>query len=779
MHASAKSFLCAVPLSMLLACIDDPADLDAMIAETGPAPHEAGPAASDTGASAPEASLVSDAGHDGTDSGALEPGSPVVNAPVPAQEQQAFDALRARAEAAAKFDAAGALAAYPTKFHAALDYEPNAAEYIERIQASALALSDGERAALGTNGFVISTRREFPTFLRGLAEIYFEHLPLYVSADLLLEAVHSSYDTLLIEFEYSLLLPELRALLTGMRSRLPSATADAATLADTDVYLSVALALLDGTIPPPVAGAPVEDVTSIVERAEAAMGTGTLTLFEVERREDFSQFKPRGHYRALALQRYFRAMIWLGRVDFRMLETLPNGSQVFRRRQFLATLLIDELVAPDRPRFERIDTVIRTFVGESDYMVLPEVAALVADLGGLAAARAATDQAVIAALLAGGYGKQQIAGHLMVSGGGVQTLPLNRSFALLGQRYVVDSHVFSELVYDRLPNHRMMPTPLDVAFAALGNAQALSLNPDLRTFSALPGGLARMRVLVDGHDQTFWDANFYNLWLRSLRALSPAQDLGDPAALGLPQLAGSEAWGRRLLNAQLGSWAELRHDTLLYAKQSYTGIPECGFPDVYVDPYPEFYRSLGKYAAAGSKLAALAADVAPAWSEGIASYFATLSGATSLLGEMAERELRGEPFSDEQLAFINDAVRIESHAGACTTVEVPDGWYAKLFYAPRKSIEFNPTIADVHTQPADESGNIVGRVLHVGTGYPRMLVATIDTCQGPRAYAGVVFSYHEQITQDFQRLDDQAWASALTAGPRPSDVPWLAGILAK
>jgi hypothetical protein len=33
---------------------------------------------------------------------------------------------------------------------------------------------------------------------------------------------------------------------------------------------------------------------------------------------------------------------------------------------------------------------------------------------------------------------------------------------------------------------------------------------------------------------------------------------------------------------------------------------------------------------------------------------------------------------------------------------------------------------------------MVGRVLHVGTGEPRVMVATVDTCSGPRAYVGVV-----------------------------------------
>ena len=47
----------------------------------------------------------------------------------------------------------------------------------------------------------------------------------------------------------------------------------------------------------------------------------------------------------------------------------------------------------------------------------------------------------------------------------------------------------------------------------------------------------------------------------------------------LPSIALTEGWGRRLVNTQLGSWSELRHDTILYAKQSYTAGMVCEFPD--------------------------------------------------------------------------------------------------------------------------------------------------------------------------------------------------------
>lgn len=689
----------------------------------------------------------------------------------------AFDALKREAEAAQSLDADGALARYATDFAPELSYDPSTSLGLDTIQGSALALSEGELAKLGEQGFVVSTRREFPTFLRGLAEIYSEHLPVYVSADAILESVHSSYDTILLNVERAILIPTLDTLLRNAYGRIEASAADDGAKDDARMYLAIARSLLAGSA---LSGATSDDteMRSIYDKALAAQGLENVTLFGVERMEDFSQFKPRGHYTGEPeLEQYFRAMMWLGRVDLRFLETQPNGEQVFRPDQFQAMLLLHELIAPDLTLWERIDSAIRTFVGESDYMVVPEVQSLIDDLGGLSAARAADEAAVTAAIIAGGYGEQQIASHLMVNDGTVQTLPLNRSFLIFGQRYIPDSHVFSEVVYDRIDD-RLMPSPLDAAFAALGNNQALALEGDeLQRFDQLPGALSRMRVLIDSHDSAFWDANFYNLWMDALRALSPAEGLA--SAEGMPEVAKTEAWGRRMLNAQLGSWAELRHDTLLYAKQSYTGIPGCEFPDAYVDPYPEFFAALTKYAEHGARIVEIAShDPNGALEAPVAAYFDGLRNAASKLGEMAQAELRGEAFTEEQLAFINDAVRVERQNAGCTTIDVPDGWYAKLFFEPSKSLEFDPTIADVHTQPADETGNIVGRVLHAGTGYPRYMVATIDTCSGPRAYAGVVYAYHEEITEDFERMTDEEWSARFQqGGERPSDVPWLNGVL--
>jgi hypothetical protein len=109
-----------------------------------------------------------------------------------------------------------------------------------------------------------------------------------------------------------------------------------------------------------------------------------------------------------------------------------------------------------------------------------------------------------------------------------------------------------------------------------------------------------------------------------------------------------------------------------------------------------------------------------------------------------------------------------------------EGWYTSRLYGSQPDVdpsaEYAPVVADVHTQPADEGGAVVGRVLHVETGYPRLMVVTVDTCFGPRAYVGLASSYHEQVTTDFERRTDADWANESASDP-PAEVPWLQSLV--
>ena len=240
----------------------------------------------------------------------------------------------------------------------------------------------------------------------------------------------------------------------------------------------------------------------------------------------------------------------------------------------------------------------------------------------------------------------------------------------------------------------------------------------------------------------------------------------------------TEPWARRVLNAQLASWAELRHDTLLYAKQSYTSLPACDFPDAYVDPYPEAWAGIVRLARLGQAIAsALPASqpgtfaISPA---NLAAYFAQVETVAATLGGMAEGRAR-RPAPHQPTSW-RSSIRPSTNRSCsvgCTQVKVPTGWYVRTVPAPRRtrrrSTRPSPTCTRIPTPRA---------VLHVATGLPRLMYVTVDGCNGPRAYAGLVSSYFEKTTTNFQRLTDMEWSTQLMATP-PADVAWMTGLVVR
>jgi len=392
-----------------------------------------------------------------------------------------------------------------------------------------------------------------------------------------------------------------------------------------------------------------------------------------------------------------------------------------------------------------------------------------------AEAKALGDAQIIEEIRRGGWGAQRIASRIIMKDTNTEgTLPLDRSYALFGQRYTVDSHVFVNVTYDRV-EARLMPDPLDVAFAALGNNAALPiLSSELAANASYAQGLAKSRTLVDAHEADYWEGSAYTEWLAALRALSPAAPESDAF---MPAVTQTTAWQHRILSTQLASWAELRHDTILYVKQSYTVGTTCEFPDAYVDPYPELYARLNRLAQRVVEVL----DTLPESASGIRStaqaWATNFEGAMEKLELMAENQKTGTAHSQELLDFINDAVTWDEEMGCGTPVRTNlSGWYFKLYLNQGQSLEYDPVVADVHTQPTDGGGADVGRILHVGTGSPRLMVVTVDTCDGPRAYAGLASSYGMRITENWERYTDDEWQIAIGGGF--PDVAWMNDVFA-
>jgi len=598
-----------------------------------------------------------------------------------------------------------------------------------------------------------------PSFHGAYFDIFRRHAPVYVTADAILHAWHESYDQILMDLETSTLAPALASILDALRQRLAT-TSPSATRADLDAYLTIAARLATDTDVAPTAGGDPNVIASVVQRAKSAAGPGPMPLFGAQAAFDYSMLKPRGHYtRTVALSRYFRVMSFLGRTEIRIAERTQASDRwrVNRAALAAATLLRSSFGAKEEKEWRAIDATLTAFVGPED-----SLSPFGADLGSLASAN---DETVARTLE--GASKQRIGTQLLHRG------DTNVSVLFLGQRYVFDSEVLGAVTYGALATKRMMPTPLDVATVVFGSptANALLASEKSRWGAEYVGALGTLTKMRDDAGDSLWKGSLHHQWLGALRELSPNAERD----AGLPDPLLGEAWNRRLLNTQLASWAELRHDDILYAKQSFTAGAACEYPHAYVDPYPRFFAALEDIARRGSDtMKALPWKSGNA--ENVERWFATFGDVAKRLRAIAERERRNEELTTEDIAFMNRMVSMVGRNAGCTVEYEPGGWFADLYFgaAKKKLLAHEPVIADIHTQPTDENGNPVGKVLHVGVGMPRTLKVTIAHDAGAHTltYEGAVSTYAETTTTSFERLTDEAWQARIRKGPTPTP-PWI------
>lgn len=334
---------------------------------------------------------------------------------------------------------------------------------------------------------------------------------------------------------------------------------------------------------------------------------------------------------------------------------------------------------------------------------------------------------------------------------------------------------------------RRVPSGLDVAFCVLGNSQVV---PELvvrltettawsstdhavrwRDGLRVQHNLAALRNVMDRLESGTWSASINLSWLGALRALSEPTTASE-----YPEAMRTRAWAMKTLNTQLASWTQLRHDTILYAKPSYTGGGKCWFPAGYVEPRPVFWRSLEQMARRTRDLLSRL-ELVPGLEEirrRQTEHLDHFAATTATLRSMAEKELAGLPFDPGEEIFLHNLLEYVGRANEMDCIWRPafEGWYPQLFYRPRRAMD-DPDfhrgsgiarddflVADVHTDvPYPEIGD-PGSVLHEGVGRVHLLMLTASLGGQPIVFAGPVLSHFEfeRVGTPLQRLDDQAWA---------------------
>lgn len=650
-------------------------------------------------------------------------------------------------------------------------------------------LSPVQRERLARDGLVVSpgVAKEFFTVYE---QARYANAPLFVTSDSLLHVYHLLFDKTLRTAEREYFIPLLRDLNAAMLTQSDSqyqalqgtAWQDAARR--TVAFVAVAGRLLQADFPVPDY---VADLTAAeLALIESAAGILPSPLFPgLEFGEDYTQYIPRGHYTmSEELEAYFRSMMWYGRMTFRLRTDDADVGRAETRSALLLVYALRRAEVNDQPALLAWADLYNPtvfFVGRSDDLTVIQYSQVMdAVYGPGAPLTAVADDALLDAFIdqADELPPPRILGLVISETDDVEET--TKGWRFMGQRFVPDAYIFRELIWRNVGTQadpRMLPSGMDV-MAALGSDRAYEILDEMgeTTYQHYPEQMAKMQAWTGSLTEAEWTETLYNTWLYSFLPLL------DPPGSNYPAFMRSTAWLDKQLNTALGSWAELKHDTILYAKQVYAEMgggpmpPDPVPPINYVEPVPHFYARL----AALTTMTREGLGERGLLSERDEDSLLRLEELVVALRQMAEKQLRGEPLTAEEnsrLRYYGGELEHLTMAAADTDVDDP-------FAMPVAEEEPQAAvIADVATAPDPGRTGIPGPiVLEVGVGrineiYVIVPVVAEDGAVSLQVARGGVFSYYEFSWPAEDRLTDEKWREMLDSGQAPPLPAWTASFV--
>jgi len=626
-------------------------------------------------------------------------------------------------------------------------------------------LTDDQRAFLAANGFVVvhSQEAQFGDIRVATAEKTGQ--PYYLTTDAAFHALHLLFDDLLKSLEREYFRPRMLEITKSTLEQLRAASLQAQrTSIESDAqqalaYLSVALKLFDpqAAIDPSVEYLVSQQVTQIM----AAEGRANSVIFP-DFEDDYGAYLPVGHYAGDPdLEAYFRGMTWYGRMHF-LLQNPEKPDFVPSRLPLIVTLAMRNAQVDGQPASDvwaEVHKTLTFIVGPSDDAGPLEYAALMDQVyGDRLTIEDIADQTLWDEFLsqADQLPSPQINSLFVAS---TVDLTPEKGWRFMGQRFTLDGMILQNVIFDRVEakpdgTKRELPSGLDV-MAAFGSLPAYEQLDSLGItgFPNYPEQMEKMQQAVQEQPEEQWLGRFYDGWLYAFLPVVQSKDASYPAYMQ------TAAWSYKDLNAALGSWAELKHDTILYTKMPEMagggGPPMSGPAPSYVEPNPQaFYRLsyMAKALSCGLQDLVLHGPCFPGSGsygyEGAESYIMNLGALAErfeTLGDIAAKELAGLPLEEGDNSAITDCLGMTECMNTDTGYNQPTGEMPKL-----------PVIAAV-----SGAGD---NVLSVGVGNVDRIYVVVPMEEQWEIAQGGIFSYYEFSQPRGERLTDEAWREKLANG---------------
>lgn len=608
---------------------------------------------------------------------------------------------------------------------------------------------------LAKNNFVVNPTKEEQLFY-----IYedneYKDIPSFITTDSVLQVYHIFYDYTLRTLENDKLLGLTEEMTEKMLKSSISLYNELKNKQMQEVQLkniaffSIAQLALEKELPKDVPEEAKKIALEELEKIKEHNGFGKSSLFPYDL--DFSQFTVRGHYtRSEDFGRYFRAMMWYGQAPFPLY--FADGERNIE--QTLQALLISHSLYSDKESYKNWENIYEPtnfFVGSSDDLSIYQYVELLfkvygknPDLNKL------NDEKKIEELYkeADKLPEPRIKGKYTTV-----TTPVGKQFRLMGQRYVLDADIIQELVE---PIKRPIPSGLDV-MAVLGSERAKEIQlskEENQAFEEYPVKLDKSKDKFSKISEKQWMSNMYQGWLWTLHGF--LQPFGE----GYPSFMTNQAWVDKDLNTALGSWSELKHDTILYGKQSGAECGGEGFEEVvgYVEPNIEVYEKL-LWLTRFSRKNLSARDLTI---EGIDMKMVQFEELLQFLINCSVKELNNELLTSDEY------YQIQVYGGALERLTASfAGDYLRWFEITSETDKNMAVIADFHTIAPNAFHPGGYMEAGVGPAYAIYVVVPI----GSKLYLtrGSVFSYHEFISDE--RLTDEVWQELIKNDKNPDMPEW-------
>lgn len=636
------------------------------------------------------------------------------------------------------------------------------------INKDRFAFSDEAENLLIRNGFVV-----IPSPMQEFFSLYemnrYDCVPNFITTDAMLHNYHLYFSYLIRTLEKDSLRGELDTLTKSMLSKSQK---QYQSLKGTDwenaakrnvAFFAVAARLLNDEAETPsyVSKEVSNELKLIAEHQETfvpspVMNIGATEISSIEAlKEDYTQYIPRGHYtKSDELKTYFQTMMWYGRMNFRASNMDETKSAV------LITLLFNQ---KDYDHWNNIYEPTNFFVGKSDDLGFSQFYPLVNEVYGKVPSlkELISDAADWKAMLAG---------IKKLDPPAINSMPIFdesiqadrekaiKGFRFMGQRFTLDASVFQHLIYREVEKNnkgqlRMLPKALDIP-AAMGSQEAYSILKDMgeTSYKNYPENMKKIQGHIASMEVKDRTQNLYGAWLYTLLPLTEQKGKGYPIFMQ------NQAWSRKQLETYLGSYTELKHDTILYAKQVYAEMGGGGEEQDdrgYVEPNPVVYGRL----AALTRMTIDGLQSRGLLTESTSASLDQLEQLALQLKIISEKELAQKPLSEDEYDLIR------SFGG-----QLEHFWLEALkdqgVDSPSAVAE-NPAalIADVATDPK-------GQVLEEGTGFVSNIYAVVPVDGSLRIAKGATYSYYEFPWPASDRLTDERWKEMLENQKDPAVPSW-------